>query len=165
MHIKEISNNQDYIFISHSSADKQIMTYFLEDVLVNGLSFPKEQVFFSSNPSTSIRTGEDIPDELKNALNKMTLFIQYISKTYKDSEVCLNEMGAAWYKLQKSKIIIIKAPGISFNEVGFLNIQRIGLNINDKNDLLKLYDDYSSFFPNCKQTDLHRKIDNFLTKI
>jgi hypothetical protein len=73
---KEQSNKQ-YIFISHSTEDKDIVNSFCETILQLGLGVPKENIFCSSNPSTGIKTGEDIPDELKNALQKMTLFIQY----------------------------------------------------------------------------------------
>jgi hypothetical protein len=161
---KEQSNKQ-YIFISHSTEDKDIVNSFRENILQLGLDVPKDNIFCSSNPSTGIKTGEDIPDELKNALKKMTLFIQYVSDNYKRSEVCLNEMGAAWLNLPKSKNIILKAPNIKFTEVGFLNVQRIGLNINDKNDLLKFYDDNKDLFPNAKQADYNKKIDEFIGNI
>jgi hypothetical protein len=74
-------------------------------------------------------------------------------------------MGAAWLRLQKSKNIILKVPDIKFAEVGFLNVQRIGLNINDKDNLLKFYDDNKDLFPACKQTDYNKKIDEFLKNI
>ena len=94
-----------YEVITHSSKDEVVVTSFFEKVLRLGLNISKDNIFFSSHPSSGIATGEDIPDSLKDALNKMTLFIQYVSDDYKSSEVCLNEMGAAWLKLPKNRII------------------------------------------------------------
>jgi hypothetical protein len=100
---------------------------------------------------------------LKKALEKMTLFIQYVSENYKKSEVCLNEMGSAWYKLPKSKIITIKAPSLSFSDLGFLNVQRIGLCVDKEDDLLKLLDDYKDSSKNYNLTNYKNKVSDFLT--
>jgi hypothetical protein len=162
----EESNMQNYIFISHSSQDKKIVKSFIENILTLGLGIPNdnEHIFCTSYPATAVSTGEDIPDTLREALDKMTLFIQYISEDYKKSEVCLNEMGAAWSKLPKSKIIAIKAPNISFSELGFLNIQRIGLCINKEDDLFKLLDDYKDIFKDYNLTNYKNKVKDFLTE-
>jgi hypothetical protein len=159
---KGIVENDNYIFISHSSKDKEIVTSFFEKIIRLGLNVSKNNVFYSSHSSTGIATGEDIPDLLKAALNKMTLFIQYISEDYKASEVCLNEMGAAWIKLPKNRIIILKAPNLKFNDLGFLNLQRIGLCIERKNDLLSLTRDYNDFF-DFDPVDLNNKVDEFIS--
>lgn len=166
--LKDIDNvnnaaKNTYIFISHSSNDETIITSFYENILRLGLNILKDQIFYSSHPSTGISTGEDIPDAIKTALNKMTIFIQYISNDYKASEICLNEMGAAFVKLEKNKIITLKAPNLTFNDVGFLNIQRIGLSINVKDDLLSLSRDYHSLF-NFDPVDFNNKVDTFLKK-
>lgn len=166
--IKELKytspNNEgtgEYIFISHCSADEPIVTSFFEKLLRLGLDIQSKNIFYSSHPSTGIVTGEDIPDDLKNALNKMTIFIQYVSKAYRKSEVCLNEMGAAWVRLPKRNIITIKAPDVKFKDLGFLNIQRIALNINKKADLLKIADDYGNLF-DFSSTNYSLKVDEFL---
>lgn len=92
----------------------------------------------------------------------MTIFIQYVSKDYKKSEVCLNEMGAAWLRLSKSRIITLKAPDIKFSDLGFLNLQRIGLSINSKEDLHKIINDYKMFF-DYNPADYYQKVDKFLS--
>jgi hypothetical protein len=152
---------KEFIFISHSSNDKKIVTSFFENVLRLGLDISKGDVFYSSHPSTGISTGLDIPDSLKEALQKMTLFIQYVSNDYKMSEVCLNEMGAAWLKLPKNRIITLKAPDLGFNELGFINVQRIGLCINKRDDLLGIIRDYKSLF-NFDPVDFVNKVEKFL---
>jgi hypothetical protein len=153
--------NKDYIFISHSSEDKTIVTSFFENLIRLGLNISKNDVFFSSHPSTGIPTGEDIPDSLREALNRMTLFIQYISDEYKASEVCLNEMGAAWLKLPKKRIITLKAPKLSFSDLGFINVQRIGLCIDKKDDLLSIIRDYKDLF-DFDPVDYNNKVDKFI---
>jgi len=153
--------NSQFIFISHSSKDKEIVTSFFENLLRLGMDIPRKNIFYSSHPSTGITTGGDIPDELKEALKKMTIFIQYLSSDYKKSEVCLNEMGAAWLKLEKKNIITLKAPNLKFKDLGFLNVQRIGIRINNKDDLLKIAEDYKNLF-DFNTVDFNNKVDKFL---
>lgn len=157
----KVNMGKEYIFISHSSEDKKIVTSFFEKIIRLGLNISKNDVFFSSHPSTGIPTGEDIPDSLKNALEKTTLFIQYVSKDYKANEVCLNEMGAAWLKLPKNRIITLKAPGLDFCDLGFINVQRIGLCIDKKDDLLSIIRDYKDLF-DFDPVDFNKKIDEFI---
>ncbi len=158
---KLLTMKKNYIFISHSSKDKVIVNSFFENIIRLGLDISKNDVFYSSHPSTGISTGEDIPDSIKDALNKMTLFIQYISDDYKASEVCLNEMGAAWIKLPKNRIITLKAPNLGFSDLGFLNIQRIGLCIEKKEDLLAITRDYKDLF-DFDPADYNEKIHKFI---
>jgi len=151
----------EYIFISHSSKDKDIVTSFFDNLLRLGLDISMKDIFYSSHPASGISLGENIPDELKKALNEMTIFIQYVSKGYKKSEVCLNEMGAAWVRLPKNKILILKAPDVKFKALGFLNIQNVALSINKKEDLLKISENYKNIF-NFSSTDYALKVDKFL---
>lgn len=161
VNIKKTDMNENFIFLSHSSKDKVIVTSFFEKVLRLGLNISKDNIFFSSHPSSGITTGEDIPDSLKDALNKMSLFIQYVSDDYKSSEVCLNEMGAAWLKLPKNRIITLKSKDIKFDDLGFINVQRIGLCINKKNDLLSITRDFKELF-SFDPVDYNNKVDEFL---
>ena len=153
--------DEEYIFISHSSEDVELVTSFFENLIRLGLDVPRKNVFYSSHSSTGIPTGEDIPDKLKEAFQKMTMFIQYVTEDYKKSEVCLNEMGAAWLKLEKNRIITLKAPDIKFTQIGFLNIQRIGLSIDKKDDLLKIAEDYKDLF-DFNSVNFNNKVDKFL---
>lgn len=159
--LTKIDSDEEYIFISHSSNDEKIVTSFFENLLRLGLDISAKNIFYSSHPASGIALGEDIPDELKKALNKMTIFIQYVSKSYKKSEVCLNEMGAAWVRLPKNKILILKAPDVKFKDLGFLNIQRLALSINKKEDLLKISENYKNIF-DFSSTDYALKVDKFL---
>jgi hypothetical protein len=95
----------------------------------------------------------------------MTIFIQYVSKNYKESEVCLNEMGAAWIKLSKRNIIVLKAPDIKFNEIGFLNLTNIGIDITNRKSLEKLFIDHKELFKNVDISDFNEGVSSFLRYI
>jgi len=134
------------IFISHSAKDKPVVDLFFEKVLQLGLHVPATDVFYTSSYSSGLSIGDDIPIELKNALEKMNLFIQFISTNYRQSEVCLNEMGAAWFKLPKKEIITFLIPPSNYNEVGFINTNKIGVKLDDKGALSRLIDDFKNVF-------------------
>jgi len=152
-----------FIFVSHSSADKDVVTIFVEKLLRLGLNITKENIFYTSNYSTGLKAGDHIPDSLKVALSKMTLFIQFISDNYRQSEVCLNEMGVAWYLLPKNAIITLLLPGVGFSQIGFLNAQSIGIKLDDKDNMFKLFDDFADNFKihHPKAGDFKTKLEEF----
>jgi hypothetical protein len=115
------------IFISHSSLDIVFVQLFVEKILKLGLDISSDRIFCSSIEGQGIRSGKYIPDTLKDELKKSSLALLFISKNYKNSEVCLNEMGAAWVLLPKEKVIPILLPDADFNDLGFLDLGRIGL--------------------------------------
>ena len=116
------------IFISHSSLDVELVQSFVENILKLGLDISSDRIFCSSMEGQGIKSGKHIPDTLKDELKKASIVLLFISKNYKNSEVCLNEMGAAWVLLPKEKVIPILLPDADFNELGFINIGRKGLN-------------------------------------
>jgi hypothetical protein len=61
--------------------------------------------------------------------------IQIITSNYKESEICLNEMGAAWV-LNNTVIPFILSP-ITYTSVGFIHSPNQLLRLNDENDLLE----------------------------
>lgn len=157
---------KDKIFISHSSKDAAYIKVFVEKILILGLDVPAERIFCSSMEGHGIKSGHYIPDTLKEEINKSSLAFLFISKNYKASEVCLNEVGAAWATLTKETVIPLLMPDIDFSEVGFLDINRLGLKIHEKEGILKLIQD-------CKENlnasfnleKLHNKIEEYLKEI
>jgi len=154
-----------FIFFSHSSKDEKVVNAFFKHILRLGHGIPKRDFLITSNNSTSLITGTNIPNGLRRALQKMTIFIQYVSKNYKESEVCLNEMGAAWIKLSKRNIIVLKAPDIKFNEIGFLNLTNIGIDITNRKSLEKLFIDHKELFKNVDISDFNEGVSSFLRYI
>lgn len=106
------------IFISHSSEDKEIIQAFVDLILDNGLSIKPTSIFCASLDGMKIKSGEDwrdyIQDRLKNA--KVTFLI--ITPNYKESEICLNEMGASW--VLSGKVIPLAVEPIDYKSVGVI---------------------------------------------
>lgn len=154
------------IFISHSSDDVEIVKLFVEKILDLGLDIPSDRIFCSSMEGYGIQSGKYIPDTLKEEINKTSLALLFISKNYKESEVCLNEVGAAWAILEKENIIPLLLPGVNFSELGFLDINRLCLKIHEKNDIIKLIQDCKeNLNPNYNLEKLNWKIEEYLNTI
>ncbi len=84
------------IFISHSSKDKQIVDIFVDKLLHLGLQIDPNDVAYTSREETGVGTGEDIRKFIKENISTCDFVFFMISENYKKSEICLNEMGAAW---------------------------------------------------------------------
>ncbi|MCL5036419.1 MAG: toll/interleukin-1 receptor domain-containing protein [Chloroflexi bacterium] len=91
------------IFISHSSKDCEIVQSFLDDLLIGSMGFQIRKIFCASIEGTKIESGEDWRNEIRNHLLKAKVIFLIITPNYKSSEMCLNEMGAAW--ATESKVI------------------------------------------------------------
>lgn len=171
-HASDLSNSSnnhkidinDKIFISHSSKDIYIVKNFVEKILQLGLDIPPERVFCSSMEGHGVRSGQYIPDRLKDEINKSSLAILFISSNYKASEICLNEVGAAWATLDKESVVPMILPNTSFQQLGFLDFNRLGLRIFERNDILRfIQDSRNKLNPTFNLHKLHAKIDEFLS--
>ncbi|QXP65192.1 toll/interleukin-1 receptor domain-containing protein [Polaribacter sp. HaHaR_3_91] len=129
------------IFISHSSKDIKIVRLFVEKILQLGLNIEYNRIFCTSIKGYDVKSGEYIPDRLKTEINSASISLLFISENYKKSEVCINEIGASWVALEKDCTIPLLFPDISFDKIGFLNLNRLGLKILNENDLIKLIED------------------------
>ncbi len=106
------------IFISHASADAYIIQRLIDDILVGALAVKISDIFCTTTDGTKIKSGRDwrnaIRDHLINA--KITFII--ITPNYKESEVCLNEMGAAW--VSSANVIPLILDPINYDTVGII---------------------------------------------
>ncbi|GEM65887.1 hypothetical protein SF1_38690 [Sphingobacterium faecium NBRC 15299] len=154
------------IFISHSSKDQEIVKSFVYNILQLGFGISTDRIFCTSIEGQGVRSGEYIPDRLKLEIQQASLALLFISEHYKSSEICLNEVGAAWVSLEKTNVIPIMLPGVSFDRLGFLDVNRLGLKIASKSDLLQLIDDHKSQLnTNLSHAKIDSLIDDFLEKI
>ena len=64
-----------------------------------------------------------------------------ISDNYRKSEVCQNEMGAAW-AMEGKRMLPFKFPNVKFTEIGFLNVVKQAADITDKSKLDELYEEF-----------------------
>jgi hypothetical protein len=151
------------IFISHSSKDINIVENFVELILILGLGINRDRIFCSSMEGQGVLSGEYIPDRLKQEINSSCLALLFISKNYKTSEVCINEIGAAWAVLEKQNVIPLLLPEIDFNKLGFLNLNTLGLKLDNASSILKFVEDCETELnTKYKPTVLHKQIQNFL---
>lgn len=124
------------IFISHSSEDKQLIDEFVDKILRLSCGFNTSDIIYTSRQSTGVSLGDGIPQFIKENIKTSSLVFFMISPNYRQSEVCLNEMGAAW-ALDK-KTISILLPSVSFNSLGWLTSLDKAIKINDSESLDKL---------------------------
>ena len=114
----EEKKNAKRIFISHSSKDKDIMEKFTDNILQLGIGLSHEDIFCTSIEEMGIRNGEDIRRHIRDNVQKADFSFLMISKNYKESEICLNEMGAVW--ATDNCIHYYLLPNVNFNEIGWL---------------------------------------------
>lgn len=159
-----MENNK--IFISHSSKDIKIVELFVKHILRLGIDISADRIFCTSMEGHRVKSGEYIPDRLKVEINKSCIAFLLISKNYRKSEVCLNELGAAWVSLEKTNVIPILLPDVDFNELGFLDLNRLGLKIIEKRDLNKLINDNKEALNASFNYELaHKHVEEFLNEI
>lgn len=127
------------IFISHSSKDKQVVDLFVDKLLHLGLQIDPNDVAYTSREETGVGTGEDIRKFIKENISTCDFVFFMISENYKKSEICLNEMGAAW--ATDRAVIPLVFPNLSFDSIGWLYNVRKGLLLNNPDALDSIFDD------------------------
>ena len=120
------------IFISHAIKDKEIVNAFVDLILLGALSVPLDQIFCVSTDGTKIKSGSDWRDSIKESLTNVKINFLIITANYKESEVCLNEMGAAW--ITNALVLPLIVEPINYKTVGV---------IQEPNQIEKLLDESS----------------------
>ena len=141
------------IFISHASDDETIVKAFIKEIIMLGCGFSSHDLFCTLD-HTAIRTGDDFRDIIVDNMKSCDYVICFISENYKKSEVCQNEMGAAW-AMENKRVLPFKFPNLSFQEIGFLNVVKQAADITDESKLDELYVEL------CKYYDLQQDLINF----
>lgn len=132
------------IFISHSHSDKTIVDGFVKEILKVGCGFKDSDLFCTLDTST-IRTGDDFREKIIENMRDCDFIFLFISENYNQSDVCKNEMGAAW-ALENKRILPFTLPKITFERMGFLNVVKQGASITDGNKLDELYQELCEFY-------------------
>ena len=120
------SDNFTYrdIFISHSTKDEFIIKAFVDIILDNGLTIEPTNIYCTSLDGMKTESGEDWRDDIKDKLKNAKVTFLIITPNYKESEICLNEMGAAW--VLSSKVIPLIVDPINYESVGvIMNVRQI----------------------------------------
>ena len=133
------------IFISHSSKDTELVTSFVDHILRLGIGFsPEKDIFCSSIEEMGVRNGSDLREKIRENILRCDRVFFMISANYKNSEICLNEMGAAWIYGKNVHPFIF--PDIDFNSIGWLYEVKKASKINNSNALDKLYDELTECY-------------------
>ena len=131
-------------FISHSSEDKAIVNGFVKEILKVGCGFKDSDIFCTLDP-TVIRTGDDFRIKIVENLRECDFILLFISENYRQSEICQNEMGAAW-ALDNKRVLPFILPNTTFNDMGFLNEVKQGASITDKRKLDEFYSEICEYY-------------------
>lgn len=153
---------KEKIFISHSSKDAQIVKEFTDKILILCLGAESSKIFCTSIEGLGIKSGQDFRERIKKELLEAQIVIQIISKDYKASDVCLNEMGAAWVLAEKVIPLVVNIP----YDVGFIHSTTHQLSLANRTDILQFIDDLSDRFPKkAKSAKIDRHLNDFLNAI
>ena len=120
------------VFISHATKDKEIIDAFVDVILVGALSVTVDKIFCVSTDGMKIKSGEDWRNSINESLKSAKINFLIITPNYKESEVCMNEMGAAW--VTSAKVLPLIVEPINYKTVGV---------IQEPNQIEKLLDENS----------------------
>ena len=131
------------IFISHSSKDKDVVDSFVT-LLTRGGGIAQDDIFCTSIDGMKITNGEDIRKHIQENVNYADFAILLVSKNYKGSEICLNEMGAVWAIDKRVKAYVF--PDLQEESVGWLINTNAAGKLNDPTALASLYAELRQFY-------------------
>lgn len=168
---KEFSINQKKrIFISHSSKDKKYVDAIVE--LMEAIGVPENGIFYSSLFGYGIPQGANMYEYLLKQFREYRPKIYYIlSDNFYSSQICMNEMGAAWSL--ECEFLPIFLPGFDLNHMtGPVSSNIIGLKLDDeinevRGRLGEMKDDLISYFnlPRISEAKWERKRELFIRNI
>lgn len=105
--------------MSHAYLDSRIADRIINKLLIPIFSLDKQRdIFFTSKRKTGIRSSINWKNNIKQNLKDCDVFIALITTNFKQSEMCLGEIGAAW--VLNKKIYSLILPPINhqnFSEV------------------------------------------------
>ena len=132
------------IFISHSSKDKDVIEQFVDQILKLGIGIPNDSIFCTSIEGMGIENGAKMREWIHEHIKDCDLAFLMISPNYKNSEICLNEMGAIWALGKKEKILLL--PGVDYDNMGWLEEIRQAGHIEKESTLDQLYDELTEHY-------------------
>lgn len=144
------------IFVSHSSKDKEIVSEFCDRILRLGIGISVNDIFCTSIEDMDIKNGEDIRNHIKDNILSADFSFLLISDNYKESEICLNEMGAVWTNDGNVRYYLL--PNTGFDKIGWLCDTKKAEQLTNEIALDKLYKELTSFYM------LDRELDTWSTQ-
>jgi hypothetical protein len=105
------------ILISHSEKDEPLVK-LVRNLLTNGLSIRASDIFATSIPGHGIRGSKDWREELRSTIETVKAVICLATPNFKQSEVCMNELGAAWIKRLPLQALVV--PPVTLGNAALL---------------------------------------------
>lgn len=132
------------IFISHSSKDKNVVSEFCDRILRLGIGLNPDDIFCTSIEDMNVKNGDDIRKHIKENILSADFSFLLISGNYKNSEICLNEMGAVWASDNNVRYYLL--PNTDFKEIGWLCDTKQAEQLIDHTTLDKLYKELTDYY-------------------
>lgn len=132
------------IFISHSSKDRDVVEKFVDHILLLGVGLSAEDIFCTSIEDLAIKNGEDIRNHIHANIKNADFSILLISNNYKNSEICLNEMGAVWAYNNNVRLYLL--PDSDFDKIGWLCSPKQAEKLFDSITLDTLKSEFSNYY-------------------
>ncbi|MHB1418234.1 MAG: toll/interleukin-1 receptor domain-containing protein [Bacillota bacterium] len=132
------------IFVSHSSADKDFVDDFVNEILIGGLGYHHKAIVYTSGEGMGIESGADWRKFLKKGLLTVDVIILIITSNYKSSEICMNEMGASW--ATDAIVLPMIVEPINYKSVGVLAEVNQVEKLNSSTGLDNIYDSLTGKF-------------------
>ena len=136
--------NGHKIFISHSSKDKNVVSEFCDRILGLGIGLSSDDIFCTSIEDMNVKNGDDIRKHIKENILSADFSFLLISTNYKNSEICLNEMGAVWANDNNVRYYLL--PNTDFKEIGWLCDTKQAEQLIDHTTLDKLYKELIDYY-------------------
>lgn len=141
---KQPQQKRKKFFVSHSSLDKIIVNGFIKEILKIGCGFKDYDIFCTLDPA-SIRTGDDFREKIVENMRECDYILLFISENYNSSDICKNEMGAAW-ALEDKRVLPFVFPNIGFEQMGFLNVVKQGASLLEGTKLDEFYNEICDYY-------------------
>lgn len=145
---KDSPQSSDFkkIFISHSYLDRKIADKIIDKLLLPILSIEKKDIFYTSNRETGIPISKNWRNKIKITIKESKIYIALITTNFQKSEMCLNELGAAWVLDRTIYPIIL--PPVSLNNFSLLISDLQALDISNPVDIRSFLDSLKSDLKN-----------------
>lgn len=160
---KKAPNGSKKVFVSHAGKDRRLATKFIDEVLVSILGLNKEEdIFYTSDHITGIQPSEDWKETIRMNLYHSEIFIALISPRFKEREMCLAELGAAWV-LNDKKIFQLAINPIKKSDCSLVLDSKQNISLTEKHDLKSFINTLNK---SLNDYDLKEKLQGYnITKI
>lgn len=155
--------NSKRIFISHSSKDKDIVEKFTDNILQLGIGIKNEDIFCTSIEEMGVKNGKDIRKHIQTNIRNADYAFLLISKNYKASEICINEMGAVWAYDANVRLYLL--PDVGFDKIGWLCNARKADMINSSIVLDALHKEMIEYFELPDKDTWSRQRETFISYV